>query len=159
VSEPLSWPSSAASLQRAFGSTSTRSARAARPSDGSRWRSQPTSGRGLAVAGAGGALLNGSMRVLGRCTGSQQEHCTSVTGATELLLVPPVAGGQPVRVSTFGADGDGQPEDGVDWQALCWPGPPGSGRYSFRERLTSRLTTPAAGAAAGSSWIGGTPSA
>jgi plastocyanin len=74
-------------------------------------------------AGAGGSLLNGSLRVLGRCSASRREHCTSVTGATELLLLPPAASGQPAgpaaaRVSTFGVEGDGQPEDGIDWQAL-----------------------------------------
>ncbi len=74
-------------------------------------------------AGAGGSLLNGSMRVLGRCSATRTEHCTSVTAATELLLVPPVASGQPTpsaaaRVSTSGVEGDGEPEDDIDWQAL-----------------------------------------
>ncbi len=74
-------------------------------------------------AGAGGSLLDGSMRVLARCSAARTTHCTSVTGFTELLLIPPTAGGQPTpparaRVSTLGAEGDGQPTDGIDWRSL-----------------------------------------
>ena len=50
-------------------------------------------------------------------------HCTTVTGPTELLLVPPTAAGQArppaaARISTFGAEGDGQPTDEINWQEL-----------------------------------------
>lgn len=72
---------------------------------------------------ATGELSGGTMRVLGRCSASRAEHCTSVTSLTELALVPPAAGGQPtpapaVRVSTMGTEGDGQPEAVVDWSTL-----------------------------------------
>lgn len=73
--------------------------------------------------GASGSLFGGVMRLLERCSAARTTHCTSVTGLTELALVPPAAAGDDrpasdIRVFTLGREGDGQPERPLDWGAL-----------------------------------------
>jgi plastocyanin len=68
-------------------------------------------------------LDGGTLRVLDRCGPAQSAGCTSVTGFTELQLVPPELPGEfwndsPWAVSTSGVQGDGQPMSNVDFAAL-----------------------------------------